>query len=687
MDPILNSYFLKFKSSFEIDTSSNVLTDNKRIEAEKRKNADAFEKFVNYVLFSLDDPDVFTANPDLLESVSVGGAQDTGIDGLGIKMNGQLVQSIDDVKQISEGKTTKKLAVEFVFIQSKNRPGMDVGEFQKFGQGIRNFFASGYLPENQMLLDLRKVKDFILSDERVIAKLEKNPSLYAYYVSIGPEPDDSNFEGARKFLASDLEKGYFDSVTIKPVGGAQLAKYYRELDNKFEKSLNIKDILPLIVDNQEKVAKAYAFTCGATEFLKLLEKDDGLLRRSLFNDNVRDYLGNKGAINSEIEKTITDSPEMFLLRNNGVTIVCTDFKQVRDKLVTFENPQIVNGCQTSSSIFNLRMHPNISRVQILVRVISTEDLDVSNSIVRGTNKQNQVLDEAFEATLSFHQDQLEPYFLATGEGDGKLYYERRSKQYNEDPKIKRSQIVNLKLLTQTFVSMFLGLPHEAFRHEAKLLEQYAGPSETRRIFRSDHSPSPYYTCALTWHMFDKAFREYAIDRMYQPYKMHLYFVFARLIGWPPSELKPSSRVDQYCDKMKAALQPSEFEQNARSAVSHFDGTMKAWLALGKSRYGIKDSKEFTDLLQRRLAKPDNTPPPPTVHVQDSHKGSILRMIWKEEGHWFGFISRGAYDENVFFNNRAYSGDLSRLVPGVIVEYEMEAGTRAKHVVILTTPHI
>ncbi len=130
---------------------------------------------------------------------------------------------------------------------------------------------------------------------------------------------------------------------------------------------------------------------------------------SLFNDNVRDYLGDSKNVNGEIEKTITESPEMFLLCNNGITIVCTDFEQVRDKLVKIENPQIVNGCQTSNSLFNQRNSLNINKVKLLVRLISTENPGISNKIVRGTNKQNQVLEEAFETTRSFSSGQLRAF--------------------------------------------------------------------------------------------------------------------------------------------------------------------------------------------------------------------------------------------------------------------------------------
>jgi len=114
---------------------------------------------------------------------------------------------------------------------------------------------------------------------------------------------------------------------------------------------------------------------------------------------------------------------------------------------------------------------------------------------------------------------------------------------------------------------------------------------------------------------------------------------------------------------------------------HFDGAMVAWLEFGKSGYGIKDSKDFTDLLIRRLALQDTTPPIANVTIQESVLGSILRIIWKEDDHWFGFISRGNYNDNVYFDKWAYTGDLSRLVPGTKVEYEIESGTRAKHVYV------
>jgi hypothetical protein len=62
MEPILKSHFVKFKKDFEIETRDD-----------PQKEASAFEKFVNYTVFSLENPDAFTADTELLDFMSVGG--------------------------------------------------------------------------------------------------------------------------------------------------------------------------------------------------------------------------------------------------------------------------------------------------------------------------------------------------------------------------------------------------------------------------------------------------------------------------------------------------------------------------------------------------------------------------------------------------------------------------------------
>jgi hypothetical protein len=669
MEPILKAHFSKFKQAFEISTES------KNAEEQQRKESDAFEKFVNYVLFSLDYPEIFTGDEELLDVTCLGGGHDTGIDGIGIKINDRLVRSVEDVAKIVD--SSKKIDVEFVFIQSKMRPKFDSSDFNTFGIGIKHFFDNPLLPQNERLKEIREIKDYVYSNEKLISKLNTNPSISIFYVALGSAPTDDHFKATINFLQKELEEGnyYFENVFIKLIDGKNLISFCRELENNFSEQINILDIFPLIVDEKADVKKAYAFTCNASEFLKLISKrEDETLRRSLFNDNVRDYLGSRGVINSEIEKTIIENPEMFLLCNNGITIVCSDFEQVRDKLVRIENPQIVNGCQTSNSIFNLRKHQNIGRIQLLIRLISTENLSVSNKIVRGTNKQNQVMDEAFEATLPFHQEVLEPFFLSF-ENDIKIFYERRSKQYNNDILIKKTQIVNLRILTQTFVGMFLSSPHNSHRHESKLIEEYAGEGDKRKIFREDHSPFPYYVCAATWYMFEKYFREGKVSNRYRPYKAQLLLIFKEILGESRPRLIKSKSLDAYCNKLLGLLKEPDFGIHIKKVIQVFDNAQKSWLDLGKSRFGIKDSKEFTELLVKESHRGEVNAKGITTNseeVKELLDGQVLTILNGKNG-WYGFISRGLNLENVYFDNRGYTDTIDKLLPKTKVKFELKKG--------------
>jgi hypothetical protein len=675
MDLILKRYFNNFKNSFEIDTEAISTRQDS-------KEGQAFEKFVNYTIFSRDYPEIFTGNVELLDFVCVGGSKDTGIDGIGIKVNDKLVRNIEEVRQITEN--SKKITVDFVFIQSKMKSEFKAIELTALGTGVKSFFSEdNILPENSEVIEFRKIKNFIYNDEKVIAKLDKNPSVFLYYVTTGKEPkhEDENFSGSKKMLIEELKHSAAsfadDGIHIQLIDSNQLIKICRELENQLEVLINILDIFPLIVSNEKAVKKAYAFTCNASEFLKILEKEDGCLRSSLFNDNVRDYLGNNKSVNSEIEKTIIESPDLFLLCNNGITIVCSNFEQVRDKLVKIENPQIVNGCQTSNSLFNQKNNQNIQNVKLFIRLISTDDFGISNKIVRGTNKQNQVLDEAFETTLPFHQE-LENFFFSV-ENDVKLYYERRAKQYSNHLQIKKTQIVNLRILTQTFVSIFLEFPHKAHQgnHESTLIRQYAEQKDKRQIFREDHSPYAYYICALIWYMFEKYFREDKIDKTYKPYKAHLYLIFRMSLGEYPPHVTSKKKMENYFNKFIEILKDDLFIDRIPKILSVFDETKEMWIQNKNSPYGIKDNKEFTEMLikqsRERFMKTKDLESKNSelAFAEDhpiTHQGTILRIIHKDD-HWFGFIKLGdRYEENVYFDCNSYEGNPKSLAPNTPVEF-------------------
>lgn len=73
----------------------------------------------------------------------------------------------------------------------------------------------------------------------------------------------------------------------------------------------------------------------------------------LYEKNVRKFLGSKRKVNKGIEYTIETTPERFGLYNNGITIVAEQLSRDSVGTLTLVNPYIVNGCQTTRSIWSV----------------------------------------------------------------------------------------------------------------------------------------------------------------------------------------------------------------------------------------------------------------------------------------------------------------------------------------------
>ena len=145
----------------------------------------------------------------------------------------------------------------------------------------------------------------------------------------------------------------------------------------------------------------------------------------IFEKNIREYLGShsKNSINRKIFDTLLDEKERknFVLYNNGITIICDRVKDVSISKGYTEvtNPQIVNGCQTVSTIkeffiandevlSDLRKLGNSkSSISIMLKIIalkSNEDKSFYTNIVRYTNSQNAVNEKLFSsATMPFEK--------------------------------------------------------------------------------------------------------------------------------------------------------------------------------------------------------------------------------------------------------------------------------------------
>lgn len=656
-DLILKNHFKKFALSWKLGMDEG-------------NESSLFEKFINYTLLCGGDPSTFTGKFSLLEACSVGGTHDTMLDGLGIRINGQLVASTEDIDRIAD--QSQKIAVEFILIQSKERPELDKKEFISFTHGIGNFFSEGYLPENDDIKHWRELKEYILGTDRICLKLEDTPKVKGYYAYCGKHTEDDYTIGLIQQLKTTLNScTEIGEVDVEIVDGGALKSLCERLESTYSSTFNYIDIIPLTVNDNSDVKKAYAFTCEARELLHLICDSDGSLHRGLFNDNVRDYLGNRSGVNGEIEQTIAKEPSMFLMCNNGITIVCNDFVQIRDKYGRIDNPQIVNGCQTCSTIYNNRESNSMDRVQVLVKLICTDSSEVTSKIVRGTNKQNQVLDESFETTRQYHY-QIEEYFNAVETGL-QLHYERRNKQYSNDPAIEKCSIVNLRVLTQTFTALFLQMPHMAHRHESKLLAEF-GKDDDRTIFSDSQPVEMYYTSAVLWYKVEEAFRNKTLSARMKPYRGLMYYLVSFMTGRYPANPKGTSRsIEIYCKSLLDCCLSPSFQDKCAELEKLFWRTLEMWEQSGKSTSAVKDNAQFTEFLKRTAipvllnSKAEPTEPAATQQPSNRRAGRILSVHHKS-GHWFAFIKQGGDEPNVYFDRRSFSGDASKLRVGVPVRF-------------------
>ncbi len=442
-------------------------------------------------------------------------------------------------------------------------------------------------------------------------------------------------------MRDDIVKtGNYDEIKVHYIDTQRLLKIIDNNENNFEAVISIGEQIPF-PEVQGVTNSALVYT-NSDELMKLLNTEEQIIRKSLFYDNVRAFQGDT-TINSEIFDTIKESPEKFILFNNGITIVCDQFTLASRK-ATIKNPQIVNGCQTCNVIFNYYAVHNFDSVKIplAIKIIATENNDIVNQVVRTTNRQNIVLDEVFEITRDFHKN-LEEYFLSVAPifPTHKLFYERRSKQFLGDYSIKASQKINLRILTQSAVAVLLEKPYIAYRHESVLLRECRND-----IFLDIHSYEPYYLVCEIYIAFENFFKKnVSYKEKYKTYQHVLMMAFKLHVASKTPNMADHKKIDKYCDNIKDCLSKEQDTEKAiKECIAYFDHTKTIWVnQFRKSKFGIKDSEEFTTELIRQIFLKTNIA---YERSQNSRAGVVLSLRTDKNDKFFGFIK--ATPENIPF---------------------------------------
>lgn len=129
----------------------------------------------------------------------------------------------------------------------------------------------------------------------------------------------------------------------------------------------------------------------------------------LLEQNVRTFLQFRGKINKGIRNTIINEPHMFFSYNNGISATAEDVSSNYDDTIIqkVRNLQIVNGGQTTASIFSAQKKEkaNLDKiyVQIKLSVISPDIVEeVVPKISEYSNTQNKVNAPDFFSNTPFH---------------------------------------------------------------------------------------------------------------------------------------------------------------------------------------------------------------------------------------------------------------------------------------------
>jgi hypothetical protein len=182
----------------------------------------------------------------------------------------------------------------------------------------------------------------------------------------------------------------------------------------------------------------------------------------LLEGNVRSYLSNRGKVNRGIRETLLSRPDRLLAYNNGITATATAVELTGTSIVTVTDLQIVNGGQTTASLFYAHrdnkqaVQFDDAHVQAKLVVVSPVDAqELIPNISRFANSQNKVNEADFFSNSPFHVrlEELSRRILTPPRPgvtfQSKWFYERARGQYGNE-KAKLGGAAEEKKFSATF---------------------------------------------------------------------------------------------------------------------------------------------------------------------------------------------------------------------------------------------
>lgn len=390
-----------------------------------------------------------------LDNGLVDGGDDGGIDGLFVFVNGNYISEKSAYQLPREN---GKLEIYIITCKHENTYKMHPLEsLDSSLSELLNFSISESelaRKHNEKILCKRRL---LYNVYRKLASQDINPVINLYYISRGNAnnvPENVRCVGEKvKTTCDAIFQG--SKVALTFWGTEQLITRIREKRNA-----------PIEINVQRffQQGQNYVILVDLKDYFKAVTDSEGNLKRYLFNENVRDYLGENNT-NSHIMDTLKNdqSPDFWLL-NNGVTML-TSSANVFDGIITINDVQIVNGLQTTVTVFNFFQNGGQDQQnrKVLIKVIKPNSAEVGREITKATNNQAAIPLYALHANDKIQKD-IEDILYRND-----FYYERRP-MYYKNLGYPEDKIVAPLYLAGGYTALILKLPHRASRLKSKFMD-------------------------------------------------------------------------------------------------------------------------------------------------------------------------------------------------------------------------
>lgn len=413
------------------------------------KRDEAFEYFAIEQI--LRDADL---SRDDIEFGWVDGGRDGGIDGFYVFINGHLLKDPATFYWPKIGSELDLWIITCKHHESFKQAPIDnlvasLVDLLDFSVNP-NDFSGIYSPA------IIKARQHLATAYRKVSPRLSRLSAHFVYASRGDTTKIGDEVKARAQQAIAIAKDSFAACAAKFnfLGAAELIEKHRQVRTL---------LLELPFTEALTRGERYVLLCPLRDFYSFIVDETKSLRRYLFESNVRAFMG-LNRVNEDIRETLEDnaSPDFWWL-NNGVTILANSATTI-GKSIQMEGVQIVNGLQTTESIWRyFRDGGSDSQDRsVLVKVIVSTDPDVRDSIIRATNNQTPVQLQTLHAMDKVQHD-IEQVLLRAG-----LFYERRTNYYKNQGH-PESRIITPIYVAAAFVNLGLRCPTAARKLKSKFM--------------------------------------------------------------------------------------------------------------------------------------------------------------------------------------------------------------------------